>query len=422
MSERRPRAFHDPVVRTHCRSCGGALGTVLADLGVQPPSNSYLYDLSEAATERAYPLRCVVCSDCLLAQVDTDVPPAELFHDYAYFSSYSESWLAHAQAYCDMAIARFSLNSESFVVELASNDGYLLKNMVARGIPCLGVEPSATVAAAGRAMGVSAMVAFFDEALGQSIAASRGQADLIVANNVWAHIPDLQSFTAGIATLLKDNGVATIEVQHLLRLMEQVAFDTIYHEHFEYYSLLAAERVLQRAGLKVFDLEELRTHGGSLRLYITHERNTDRSASEAVLRVRADEAAAKLGSLSTYTHFAERVAACRASTVAFLQTARAEGKKVYAYGAAAKGNTLLNYCSVTAADIAQVADRNPHKQGKFLPGSHIPIVSPEALLAAQPDYVIILAWNIADEVIAQLSAVRGWGGKFVTPVPFIQIL
>lgn len=409
------------VTRTRCRSCGGPLSTMLADLGLQPPSNSYLPDISAAATERAYPLRAVVCADCKLAQVDTDVPPTELFHNYAYFSSFSESWLAHAQAYCAMATARFGLNASSFVVELASNDGYLLKNFVKAGVPCLGIEPSDTVAAAAAKIDVESIVEFFGEPLAKRIAAERGKADLIVANNVWAHIPDLSSFTAGIAALLKPDGVATIEVQHLLRLMQHVEFDTIYHEHFEYYSLLAAERVFARAGLKVFDLDELKTHGGSLRFYVTHAASDAHPVGATVAKVRAEEAAAGLDDLAAYTAFAARVETCREALLAFLHAAKRDGKSVAAYGAAAKGNTLLNFCAIGPDLIAMVADRNPHKQGKLLPGSHIPIVTPEALMAAKPDYVLILPWNLSEEIMHQLRDVRLWGGKFVTPVPVATV-
>jgi SAM-dependent methyltransferase len=412
-------SFGEAITRTHCRSCGGPLAATLADLGVQPPSNAYLSDLGNT-DQRTYPLRAVVCGDCKLAQIDTDVPPSELFFDYAYFSSFSDTWLAHAKAYVDMAIARFGLGPKSFVVEIASNDGYLLKNMKAAGIPCLGVEPSDTVANAARRSGIETEIAFFDEALGKAIAERRGHADLIIANNVWAHIPDLSSFTAGIAALLAPDGVATIEVQHLLPLMTQVAFDTIYHEHFEYHSLLAAERVLDCAGLAVFDVEELPTHGGSIRLFVTHRTNA-RTEGPGLLKVRADEASARLDDLSTYSRFAEQVKACRIALLHFLRQAKAEGKTVAAYGAAAKGNTLLNYCAVRSDLVAMAADRNPHKQGKFLPGSHIPIVSPEALMEARPDYVLILPWNIREEIMRQLDGIRAWGGRFLTPVPIVKV-
>ncbi|MFZ4122080.1 MAG: class I SAM-dependent methyltransferase [Caulobacterales bacterium] len=419
-TEMKRHTFGEALVRTACRSCGGPLATVFADLGVQPPANSYLPNAAAISSERAYPLRAMVCSDCKLVQVDTDVPPGELFFDYAYFSSFSPSWLAHAKAFTQMATTRFGLNQNSFVVELASNDGYLLKNFVADAIPCLGIEPSDTVAAAAEQIGVKTLVEFFGVDVARSVAQAQGKADLIVANNVWAHIPDLTDFTAGIAELLKDNGVATIEVQHLLRLMEHVEFDTIYHEHFEYYSLLAAERVFARAGLRVFDVEELKTHGGSLRYFVCHAA-APHPEGATLKKVRADEAAANLKDLATYARFAERVATCREALLEMLTAAKAEGKTVAAYGAAAKGNTLLNFCGVSTDLIVCVADKNPHKQNKLLPGSHIPIVSPEALMAQKPDYVLILPWNLKDEIIAQLADIRTWGGRFITPVPTATI-
>jgi SAM-dependent methyltransferase len=320
-----------------------------------------------------------------------------------------------------MARRRFALDSGSLVVELASNDGYLLKNFIEMGVPVLGIDPSGTVAAAAEKIGVPTLVKFFGESLGRDLAGQGRQADLIVANNVLAHVPDLNDFVAGIAALLKFRGTATIEFPHLLELIEHVEFDTIYHEHYSYFSLYAIEQVFSRHGLKVYDAERLSTHGGSLRIFAAHSNRADLSDSAPLLEVRAQEKTAGLQDLSTYLRFAERVENCRRSLRAFLADAKREGRTVAAYGAAAKGNTLLNFCAVTPADIAQVADRNPHKQSKFLPGTHIPVVSPEALLRSKPDYVLILPWNLQQEIRHQLREIEEWGGRFVTPVPTVQI-
>jgi SAM-dependent methyltransferase len=393
----------------------------MADLGLQPPSNAFLSSLAEAAHEKRYPLRAVVCDTCHLVQVDYDVAPEELFGNYVYFSSYSDDWLAHARAYCEMAQRRFGLDHTSLVVELASNDGYLLKNFLQAGVPVLGIDPSDTVAAAAEKIGVTTLVEFFGEAVARRLASQGKQADLIIGNNVLAHVPRLNDFVAGIAALLKPTGSVTIEFPHLLTLIEHVAFDTIYHEHYSYLSLIAIEQVFGRHGLRLYDVEQLPTHGGSLRIFASHGTRAELSDSDALRRVRALEAAAGLGTLDAYRRFAERVEACRRSMSSFFAEARRQGKRVAAYGAAAKGNTLLNFCGVTPVDIAMVADRNPHKQAKLLPGTHIPVVSPEALMAARPDYVLILPWNLQEEIRRQLAGIAAWGGRFVTPVPVARI-
>ena len=421
VSQTRP-SFGAAVIRTTCRGCGGAnVATVFADLGIQPPANSYLRCAEASQDERAYPLRAIVCSDCFLVQVDTDVPREELFYDYAYFSSFSESWQKHAKAYAAMAIARFGLDRTSFVVEVASNDGYLLKNFVAASIPCLGIEPSDTVAAAASRIGVPTQVSYLDREVAEAVVARQSKADLVIANNVWAHVPDLDFFTAGLAVLLKPEGILTIEVQHLLPLMEHVEFDTLYHEHYTYFSLLAAERLLAHHGLKVFDVEQVSTHGGSLR-YLS-----SMPTEKMFLRVRDFSKCAQRRLRQDWIcskHIRRsppRFSVCRDALRAFLAEARSAGKTVGAYGAAAKGNTLLNYCGIGTEDIALVADRNPHKQGQLLPGSHIPIVAPEVLMDAKPDFVLILPWNLRLEIMSQLAGIREWGGKFVTPVPTVQI-
>jgi SAM-dependent methyltransferase len=407
---------------TGCRACGGRLAVTMADLGLQPASNAFIASLDSVHDEKRYPLRAKVCEACKLVQLDYDVAPQELFADYVYFSSYADEWLTHAREYCGMARRRFALDSDSLVVELASNDGYLLKNFIEMGVPVLGIDPSGTVAAAAEKIGVPTLVKFFGESLARDLAGQGpGQADLIVANNVLAHVPDLNDFVAGIAALLKSRGTATIEFPHLLELIEHVEFDTIYHEHYSYFSLYAIEQVFGRHGLKVYDVERLSTHGGSLRIFAAHSNRADLSDSALLLQVRAQEKTAGLQDLSTYLRFADRVENCRRSLRAFLADAKREGRTVAAYGAAAKGNTLLNFCAVTPADIAQVADRNPHKQSKFLPGTHIPVVSPEALLRSKPDYVLILPWNLQKEIRHQLREIEEWGGRFVTPVPMVRI-
>jgi SAM-dependent methyltransferase len=406
---------------TGCRACGGRLTVTMADLGLQPASNAFIVSLDAVHEEKRYPLRAKVCESCKLVQVDYDVAPQELFGNYVYFSSYSDDWLKHAKEYCEMARRRFGLGSDSLVVELASNDGYLLKNFINMGVPVLGIDPSDTVAAAAEKIGVPTLVEFFGETLAKTLADSGRQADLIIANNVLAHVPLLNDFVAGIALLLKPGGTATIEFPHLLELIEHVEFDTIYHEHYSYISLYAIEQVFSRHGLRLFDVEQLPTHGGSLRIYAAHSHRAGLEDSALLRKIRAQESAAGLADLSTYLRFAERVEDCRRSLLEFLQQAKREGKSVAAYGAAAKGNTLLNFCGVTPADISQVADRNPHKQSKFLPGTHIPVVSPEALMRSRPDYVLILPWNLQEEIRQQLRDIREWGGRFVTPVPTVRV-
>jgi hypothetical protein len=405
-----------------CRACGGRLTVTMADLGMQPASNAFIASRAAIQHEKRYPLRAKVCEACKLVQVDYDVAPQELFGNYVYFSSYSDDWLAHAKAYCDMARRRFALDSSSMVVELASNDGYLLKNFLSMGIPVLGIDPSDTVAAAAEKIGVPTLVEFFGQKVAGDLLRQGRQADLIIGNNVLAHVPQLNDFIAGLKLLLRPNGNITIEFPHLLQLMQHVEFDTIYHEHYSYFSVYAIEQVFARHGLRLYDVERLPTHGGSLRIFAAHAARTDLMDSSALREVRAQESAAGLAELATYMKFSKRVDECRDSLRTFLAAAKHEGKRVAAYGAAAKGNTLLNFCSVTPQDIAFVADRNPHKQNKLLPGTHIPVVSPEELMQAKPDYVLILPWNLRDEIQQQLNGIKAWGGRFVTPVPLARIL
>jgi SAM-dependent methyltransferase len=405
-----------------CRFCGAPLSLSLVDLGDQPLANAYLSAEGLARPEPRYPLHARVCGACRLVQVGAAVPPEEIFSDYAYFSSVATSWVAHAERYARAMRDRLSLGPTSRVVEIASNDGYLLRHFVAMGIPCLGIEPAANVAAQAVASGVPTEVAFFGRDTAARLRARDGAADLIAANNVFAHVPDLNDFAGGFATLLAPSGTLTIEFPHLLNLLRELQFDTIYHEHYCYFSLAAAERVLAAQGLAVFDVEELPTHGGSLRLLVAHAA-AGRAEGPGLAAVRAKEAAAGLDTDMAYGGYAAACAAVRDGLVAFLDRMRAEGRRVAAYGAAAKGNTLLNYCGITADDgrIAFVADRAPSKQGRFLPGSRIPIRAPEAIFAERPDIVLILPWNIRREIAADLAGIAAWGGRFAVAIPRLSV-
>ena len=398
---------------TACRACGGKLGASFCDLGTQPVANSYIQPEDAAAPEPRFPLRAVVCDGCRLVQLDTVVDAAAIFSDYAYFSSASASWLDHAARFAQAMTGRLGLGARSFVVEVASNDGYLLRNFVASGIPCLGIEPAANVAAVAREAGVPTETVFLGAATAREVVARRGHADLVVANNVFAHVPAIHDFTAGLATLAGPRGVVSIEQPHLLRLVDGVQFDTIYHEHYAYWSLHAMEAMLARHGLSVFDVERLPTHGGSIRVVSSA---ADRGASAMLEEVRAEEVARGITTDGFYQGFEARVRATLGGFRAWLSQARAEGRRIGAYGAAAKGNTFLNAAGVTAADILAVADRSLAKQGRLLPGSRIPVVTPEALLALPLDDILVLPWNIGAEVGAQLRA-GGFRGRILTAVP-----
>ena len=406
-----------------CRFCKTPLVHTFLDLGRQPLANSYLTaEQLAAGTEAAYPLHVRVCQNCFLVQADDAVPPDAIFDaDYAYFSSYSTSWVDHARRYAVAMAERFELGPEALVVEVASNDGYLLQHFVEMDIPVLGIEPTANTAQAAIARGVPTEVSFFGERTAQALAARGYEADLMAANNVLAHVPDIGDFVAGFRELLKDEGAVTFEFPHLLNLIEKVQFDTIYHEHFSYLSLLAVEQVLRASGLRPFDVELLSTHGGSLRLFVCHL-GAGREETEALRDLRGREQAAGLATIETYDGFTPRVEAVRASFLKFLEDAQVEGKRVAAYGAAAKGNTFLNYCGVTASEIVAAFDANPAKQGRFLPGSHVPILAPAEVAKVKPDYMLILPWNLKDEIRAQLSFIDGWGGRFVTASPETQVL
>ncbi len=404
-----------------CRSCGAGLEHTFVDLGMSPLANSYIKPEQTNRMEPFYPLHVYVCEKCLLVQLEQFSTPQDIFSDYAYFSSFSDSWLAHARTYVDMMVDRFRFNQHSRVVEIASNDGYLLKNFVARGIPVLGVEPAANVAEVAMGKGVNTKVAFFGEKTAHGLTDDGWAADLIIGNNVLAHVPDLNDFVRGLKVLLKPTGLITMEFPHLLQLMEQNQFDTIYHEHFSYFSFIAVEKVFARHGMKLFDVEELSTHGGSLRIYACHENDTSKPVELRAKELKSREEAIGFGHLSHYLSFSPRVEATKRKLLAFLIAAKQEGKCVVGYGAPAKGNTLLNYCGIRTDLVDYTVDRSPHKQGHFLPGVHIPIYEPERVRATQPDYLLILPWNIREEVMQQMSYIREWGGKFVVPIPEVRV-
>lgn len=404
-----------------CRFCGKALTHVVVDLGMSPLCESYVSADDLDRMEAFYPLRVLVCDACFLVQLNEYVRAEEIFSHYAYFSSYSESWLRHARQYAEAMIERFGLGQHSQVVELASNDGYLLQNFVARGIPALGIEPAANVAEAAVAKGVPTLVKFFGETTAREVVAAGRQADLIAANNVLAHVPKLNDFVAGMKILLAPSGVITIEFPHLARLIDENQFDTIYHEHFSYFSLTSAQRVLAAHGLAVFDVEELPTHGGSLRVYARHDDYAAHPVTEAVCRLLAREQQAGLDTLEAYQTFAQRVRSAKFGLLEFLIAARRADKSIAGYGAPGKGNTLLNYCGIREDLLDYTVDRNPFKQGKFLPGTRIPIFAPERIAHTRPDYVLILPWNLKEEIVEQLAYIRSWGAQFVVPIPEVKV-
>jgi len=405
----------------NCRHCNAPLEHVFLDLGLAPPSNAFLTAADLEAAETYFPLKLYVCTECWLVQTEDYANARDLFsHDYAYFSSVSQSWLAHAARYSEMIRQRLSLGPQSFVVEVAANDGYLLKNLVAAGIPCLGIEPTASTAALAESLGIPVLREFFDEALAVRLATTGKSADLVIGNNVYAHVPDINDFTRGLCIALKSGGTVTLEFPHLMRLIEHVQFDTVYHEHFSYFSLHAVDRIFAAAGLRVYDVEELATHGGSLRVYGCHADDVY-SATPAVAALRAEEERCGLYRLPIYTEFQARADLVRDQFRGFLIEQKRKGKCVAGYGAAAKGNTLLNYAGVKPDLLPYVCDAAPSKQGKFLPGSHIPVLPPTVLRERRPDVVVILPWNIAGEVVAQHGYVREWGGRFVTAAPNVTV-
>ncbi|MEV5412363.1 class I SAM-dependent methyltransferase [Thermopolyspora sp. NPDC052614] len=407
---------------TLCRLCGSTNLSSVVDLGATPPCESFLTAEQLDEPEVTYPLHLRVCADCRLAQLPPLITPEETFTEYAYFSSYSTSWVEHARRYVDETIARLGLSGDAFVVEVASNDGYLLRHVVERGLRCLGVEPAANVGAAARERGVPTLTAFLTPQTGAAVRAEHGPADLVVANNVYAHIPDVVGFTQGLRALVADDGWVSIEVQHLLTLMELNQFDTIYHEHFQYYTVASARRALAGGGLTLVDVETLPTHGGSIRLWARPEGATDGEPSARMTAVLDAEKAAGLHDASGYAGFAARVARVRRELLGFLIEAAEQGRTVVGYGAPGKGNTLLNYCGVRPDLLPYTVDRNPYKHGRFTPGARIPILPPERIAADRPDYVLVLPWNLREELVAQLSYVRDWGGRLVFPIPGLEVI
>ena len=400
-----------------CRSCSHRLSHTFCDLGMSPLSNAYVPADRARSAEPFYPLHAWVCERCWLVQLEAFESPQSIFGDYAYFSSYSDSWLAHARHYAREMHARLDLNQASQVLEIASNDGYLLQYFRELGVPVLGIEPAANVAEVAVGRGIPTRVAFFGESLGRSLATEGLQADLIAANNVFAHVPDINDFAAGFQHALRPDGVLTLEFPHLLNLIAERQFDTIYHEHFSYLSLGAARRVLERQGLRVFDVEALPTHGGSLRVYACRCASGRWQEQASVRSMLAGEVAAGLETLDTYLAFSESAKATKRDILSFLIEAKRAGRRICGYGAPAKGNTLLNYCGIGTDFIDFTVDRNPVKQGTLLPGSRIPVMEPEALDRARPDLVLVLPWNLRDEIIAQLAHIRSWGGRFLIPIP-----
>jgi C-methyltransferase C-terminal domain/Methyltransferase domain/Putative zinc binding domain len=390
---------------------------------MSPISNAFIPLDQATQAEKFYPLHAYVCDRCLLVQLEEFETPTEIFNDhYAYFSSYSKSWLAHAQKYVEGMVDRLQLNAQSQVIEIASNDGYLLQYFQAKNIPVLGIEPAANVAAAAEAKGIRSLVEFFSVATARSlIQCGQKPADLLLGNNVLAHVPDLNDFVAGMKILLAPEGTITMEFPHLLNLMEQNQFDTIYHEHFSYFSLLAVKQVFARHGLTLFDVEELPTHGGSLRIFGQHQENP-RPVSAAIAKLQSRERSAGLDVMATYGAFAKSIQKTKRRLLAFLIEAQESGKQVVGYGAPAKGNTLLNYCGVKSDLLAYTVDVSPHKQEMLLPGTRIPVYAPAKILETQPDYVLILPWNIREEIMNNMAAIREWGGKFVVPIPTLTVL
>ncbi len=404
-----------------CRFCGTKLEHTFVDLGMSPLCESFLPGEQLNQMEAFYPLHAYVCGKCFLVQLEAYVTPEHIFSDYAYFSSYSDSWLAHAKKYADRMVERFGIGEKSFVVELASNDGYLLQYFVEKRVPVLGIEPAANVAAVAVKKGVPSLVKFFRRETARELAAVGKQADLLLGNNVLAQVPDLNDFVAGMKILLKPNGVITMEFPHLQRLMEENQFDTIYHEHFSYFSFVTVEKIFAAHGITLFDVEELPTHGGSLRIYGRHEEDTAKPVSGQVTELRAREEEAGTTRLETYSRFAEQVKETKRKLLEFLIAAKRNGKKIAGYGAPGKGNTLLNYCAIRTDFLDYTVDRNPYKHGRFLPGTHVPIFPPDRIRETKPDFLLILPWNLKDEIIKQNAFIREWGGKFVVPIPEIQV-
>jgi len=411
----------DKLENAHCRYCGNTLKYTFVDLGMSPLCESYVSLVDIDKMEPFYPLHAYVCEACFLVQLEEYVKPEDIFTEYAYFSSYSDSWVEHARRYTEKMVERFKLGRKSFVIEIGSNDGYLLQHFVRRGIPVLGIEPAANVAREAREKNVPTRVEFFGEKLGFDLASKKQKADLVVGNNVLAQAPRLNDFVRGLKIVLKTDGIITLEFPHLLRLIEENQFDTIYHEHFSYFSLITVEKIFRSHNLTVFDVEELPTHGGSLRIYACHGDNRKNEVTENVNSVKIAEQSAGLQTLAYYLSFADGVKETKFKILEFLIDAKRRGKSIAGYGAPGKGNTLLNYCGIRTDFIDYVVDRNPYKHGKFLPGTHIPIQKPEKIAETRPDYVVIMPWNFKEEIMKQISFIREWGAKFVVFIPRVTL-
>lgn len=405
-----------------CRFCGEPLKNNFVDLGMSPLCESFLEREQMNQMEPFYPLHAYVCHKCFLVQLEEYVDPGEIFTEYAYFSSYSDSWLAHAKKYSEMAIRRFSLSRDSFVVELASNDGYLLRNMVSAGVPALGIEPARNVAEVAIGKGVPTLTDFFGEALAQKLAAENKQADLLLGNNVLAQVPDINDFVKGMKVLLKPHGVITMEFPHLVRLMKENQFDTIYHEHFSYFSFVTVQKIFAAHGLTLFDVDILPTHGGSLRIYACHTEDNSHEISTVVTDLLNKEKHFGIDNLETYRSFDENVKETKRKLLDFLISAKRAGKSIAGYGAPGKGNTLLNYCGIRNDFLDYTVDRNPYKHDKFLPGTHIPIFAPDRIKETKPDYLLILPWNFKEEIMEQMAYIKEWGGRFIIPIPHVEVI
>jgi C-methyltransferase C-terminal domain/Putative zinc binding domain/Methyltransferase domain len=410
------------ISKAMCRFCNNPLAHTFVDLGMSPLCQTHITPAQLNAMEPFYPLHALVCERCWLVQLQEFVAPADIFKEYAYFSSYSDSWVAHARRYAEQISERLHLSGASLVMEIASNDGYLLQHLLARGVPAVGIEPAANVAAAAVKKGIPSEVMFFGRDTACILAARHGQPDLLLGNNVLAHVPDLNDFVGGMKFLLKAGGVITMEFPHLERLIAENQFDTIYHEHFSYFSFVTVERVFAAHGLTLFDVEELPTHGGSLRIYGCHTDDAAHMVTASVRTLRERELSRGFETLEFYTGFGARVHATKRKLLAFLIEAKRARKSIVGYGAPGKGNTLLNYCGIRSDFLDYTVDRNPYKQGKFTPGTHIPICDPERIRQTRPDYLLLLPWNLREEIIAQMSYIRDWGGKFVVPIPELAVL
>ena len=422
-SEVNLKRVHEPATNQACRFCAAGLSLSFVDLGMTPLANTYVPFAMAQSMEPYYPLHAYVCTDCWLVQLGNCAPPENIFDDgYSYFSSYSSSWLAHAEAFCRLAVDRFGLNESKQVVEIASNDGYLLQFFAQLGIPVHGIEPSGSVAEVAIAKGIPTTVAFLNRASAVRFREAGLEADLLVGNNVLAHVPDVNGFVAGMKTMLRPEGIITMEFPHLRMLVDNCQFDTIYHEHYSYFSMIAVDRIFRSHGLTIFDVDHLPTHGGSIRIYARHSESENQQVESSVRDLLELEHQEGYSGPEIYRRFSQRVMEAKQALRSFLYKARREERSVAAYGAPAKGNTLLNACGVGRNEIQYTVDRNPHKQGHFLPGSRIPVLHPDVIRSTRPDYLLVLPWNLCDEILEQTAYVREWGGRFVIPIPTVKVI